>query len=407
MPQAILQKNSELAINLAKESSFIAGDTIFGQVTRKSHFVDPDASVSVRLFGRTKLKIHFSGGMTHTEYTSCFRFFENSDEAQTLYQGPINIPPNSPEHGSWPFSIALPSQANAASLKKGNETERSYLPLNDVSAQGLPPTFYVKASSIGRLIEGYVEYYLEATLVGRGKKYQSIHPLCVRSISYPTPITDFKTRHSSGLRQRVASPRLVSGIDSRISVGQKMKKILGSSQIPGYAFTLQLDFATVLQIGSPHTIPLQLGVRSIWKDTSESLQNMPPSIIVKQFTLTLLSTTYCTSKRLRGDELSATVPFTLARYTWSPKAQGGKALSSMETLIVPEDGVFPPIDLGAAIGIKTPMASREANIYPKFTTYNMRNEHHLEWKLTLRIAGEIAEYEGRQKVTVMGPSDHS
>lgn len=404
MPQAILQSSPDLAINLAKgQSSFIAGDTISGQVSRKSHLVDPGATVSIRLFGRAKLKIHFSGGMTHVEYISRFPFFGTSSEIQKLHRGPIHIPPNSAEPGSWPFAITLPSHPDAASLKRGNEGERTYLPLNDVHTHGLPPTFYVKASSVGRFIEGYVEYYLEATLAGSGKKYQATHPLCVRSISSRTPITNFKTTHRSELTQRVASPRLVSGPDSRISVGQKMKKILGSSQIPRYAFTLQLDFATVLQIGSPHTIPLQLTASSIWKETSETLRKAP-EIVVKRFTLTLLSTTHCKSRRL-ADEVSETLRFTLAKYT-SRKTRGGNALA-MDTLVVPGDGVDPPIDLGAALGIKTPMTSSAASIYPTFTTYNMRNEHHLEWKLVLGIAGEVAEYEGRQPVTVIGPSDYS
>jgi hypothetical protein len=418
MPQATLQSSPELAIVLDKGTAFMGGETISGHVVRKSHFVDPKASVVIRLYGRTKVKIHFSKGMTHTDYRSCFNFFDGSSEVHKIHQGPIHIPPNNPEEGRWPFAIALPKQPNLASLRRDNEDERSYLPLSDVSSQELPPTFYVKATSYGRYVEAYVEYYLEATLLGSGKKrHQATQPLCVRPISSLIPITDFDTKHHSESRQRIVSQRLVPGMeDTKISVGQKMKKMLGSSQIPGYSFSLQLDFAAVLQMGNPSTIPLRLRANTMWKDTSEILQKMPQMILVMQFTLTLLSTTHYTSQRLKSDELQDTSKTILTNYNWkrspkeayntnaaAPEAQGD-APPSADILIVPQDSASPPIDLGIALGVRTPVSSRGAEIYPTFTTYNMKNEHHLEWKLVLTIAGEIAKYEGKQPVTVIGPS---
>lgn len=422
MPQAALQTSADLTIVLDKGSTFIGGETICGHVIRKSPFVDPDASVSVRLYGRTKVKIRFNSGMTHREYRSCFNFFEGSSEAHKIHQGPIHISPNNLENGRWPFAIALPKHPNPVSLRRDNKDERSYLPLSDASSQGLPPTFYVRAHSFGRVFEGYVEYYLEVTLLGSGKKnsgkqeYRATQPLCVRPVSSPIPITDFDIKHRSEFRQRIVSQRLVPGIDSKVSVGQKIKKMLGSSQIPGYSFSLQLDFAAVLQIGNPSTIPLRLRANTMWEDTSEILRKMLPMIIVKQFTLTLLSTTHYTSRRLRPDELQDTSSLILANYAWKqglqeaynanatpPKAQAD-APRSADTLFVPQDSTSPPIDLGIVLGIQTPMTSRGAEIYPTFTTYNIKNEHHLEWKLALTVAGEIAKYEGKQPVTVIGPS---
>ncbi|CAL5868292.1 uncharacterized protein PFLUO_LOCUS2516 [Penicillium psychrofluorescens] len=422
MPQATLQRSPELTIVLDKGTTFRGGETIRGHVIRKSPFVDPDASILIRLYGRTKVKIRFNSGMTHREYRSCFNFFGGSSEFHKIHQGPIHIPPNSSENDRWPFAIALPKHPDLASLKRNNEDERSYLTLSDASSQGLPPTFYVRAHSVGRVVEGYVEYHLEATLLGSGKKNsgkqgnQATQPLCVRPISSPNPITDFDTKHHSEFRQRIVSQRLVLGVDSKIPVGQRIKKMLGSSQIPGYSFSLQLDFATILQIGNPSTIPLRLQVKTMWEDTSEILRKKPQMIVVKQFTLTLLSTTHYTSKRLRPDELKDTSSLILADYTRkqvhkeaynaSPTPSGVKAdvPPSVDTLFVPQDNASPPIDLGIALGIQTPMSCKGAEIYPTFTTYNIKNEHHLEWKLDLSIAGEIAKYEGKQPVTVIGPS---
>ncbi|KAJ5104286.1 hypothetical protein NUU61_001633 [Penicillium alfredii] len=407
MPQATLQSSPELTITLDKETTFTAGETICGRVIRKSHIVDPDASIIVRLYGRAEVKIHFAGGMTQQTWRSCFNLFGGSRDSVNIHQGPLHIPPNSPEYGSWPFAIILPTHPDPASLLRDNADERSYLPLGDVSSQALPPTFYVKATAIGRVVEGYVQYYLEATLLGSGKKkYQATQPFSVRPISSPGAITDFDTQHRSEFRRRIVSQRLVPGMDSKLSVGQQMKKFLGSSKVPGYSFSLQLDIATVLQIGNPHTIPLRLRIKPIWEDTSEILNNVPQTILVKQFTLRLVLTTHYTSKRLRAKELQDTSSLLLANHTSKQSLKDAHigAPTTADILMVPQDDASPPLDLGIALGIRASKGSQGEEIYPTFTTYNMKNEHHLEWELELALAGEVSKHDGKQQVTVMGPS---
>ncbi|KAJ5612212.1 hypothetical protein N7510_005406 [Penicillium lagena] len=410
MPPAILRSSPELKIVLENGTTYMSGETICGHVLRKSPSVDPDTSIFVRLHGRTEVKIS-SGGMTQQMIRSCFNFFDGSSEALQIHQGPIHIPPNSSEYGRWPFAIILPKHPNLASLKRNNEDEKSFLPLSDVSSQGLPPTFWVKDRKGGRHTEGFVEYYLEATMCcsskqkdpfgkKKHKEFQAIQPLYVQSNSSPIP-NALNTKHRSEFR-----------LDFRPSIGQTMKKMLGSSQSPGYSFSLKWDFATDLQIGSPTTIPLRLQANTIWKDTSEVRQTMPPTILVKQFTLALISTVHCNCKQLKfhPDGIRANSSLILAEYTWSkangtpPKAQS-HAPPGADMLIVPQNSTS-VIDLGSALGIRTPTSSRGAEIYPTFTTYNIKNEHHIEWELTLTAAGEVAKCGGYQPVTVIGPSSN-
>ncbi|KAJ5180971.1 hypothetical protein N7492_004181 [Penicillium capsulatum] len=53
-------------------------------------------------------------------------------------------------------------------LRRDNEHERGYLPLDGVSSQGLPPSFYMKTKVAGRCIQGHVESYIEASITRPG-----------------------------------------------------------------------------------------------------------------------------------------------------------------------------------------------------------------------------------------------
>lgn len=357
-----------------------------------------------------------TGSMGRQLCISCFDFFDGSSEVLQIHRGPIHIPPDSSADGRWPFAITLPRHPDLASLKKGKEDEKIFLPLSDIASQELPPTFSVKERKSGRYTEGFVQYYLEATmhcssnqqraLISRKKhrEFQAVQPLHIQANLSPIPITDFSLKPHSEPKQRLVSQRLVTGLDSRLDVGQHIQKMLKSSQVPGYSFSLQLDFATNLQIENPNPIPLRLRANTIWADTSEILQAMPPQILVTQFTLTLLSTALCTCKWFNAKwRTSEGVPvkssFPLAEYTWAP---GPKA----RMLMVPQDDTD-PLDLGIALGIRSPRGSRGANIYPTFTTSNIRTSHSIEWKMTLTIGGETAKYSGRQPVTLMGPGHKS
>lgn len=48
--------------------------------------------------------------------------------------------------------------------------------------------------------------------------------------------------------------------------------------------------------------------------------------------------------------------------------------------------------------------TEKSGIYPGFTSYCMRHEHALKWKMTLNIAGENINFEGEQPLTVLAAS---
>ncbi|KAJ5986984.1 hypothetical protein N7451_011349 [Penicillium sp. IBT 35674x] len=97
----------------------------------------------------------------------------------------------------------------------------------------------MRVASFGRFIDAYFEHYLEATLA-RNSGSKNLHCFLISS---PTPITDFETKRYPEYEERIVSQRLVMGKDFRHSIGQKWERLLGSSQIPRYSFSLELDFA--------------------------------------------------------------------------------------------------------------------------------------------------------------------
>lgn len=427
MPPVTLKSSSDLEIVL-EATTYTPGATIVGYVLRKSPAVDPNTSLSICLYGRTQVWIA-TGGMGTQQYRSRFSLFDSSRQVLHIHQGPIHIPPNSSdnEHGRWPFVITLPTHPELTTVTRDNEKERTFVPFDQMASQELPPSIAVKEKIAGRYTEGFVEYFLEATmrcsrnqkdtLVSRKKnqEFQAILPLHIQPDVSSIPLSDFSPAHRSEPKQRLVSQRLVTGGDARLGVGQHLQKMFKSSQVPSYSFALELDFATLLQIGNPNPIPLCLRATTIWPETTDALHQSPPTILVKQFSLNLKSTAVCTCKwfdkrRARTEGISVVSSVSLADYTSPlgtqsaslPQTSPAKTRSNMP-LIVPQDDPT-ALDLGAALGIRSPKRSGWSNLYPTFTTCNIRATHAIEWKITLSIAGETVKYQGEQPVTLMSPS---
>ncbi|KAJ5151735.1 hypothetical protein N7492_010030 [Penicillium capsulatum] len=422
----------DVVLERAKETGcfeFTGDDIIHGHVIRKSPLVDPDTSIDIRLHGRSEFRLRATSGMSSTGLSSHFKFFDESKNGLQIHQGPLHISSDGSGHGTWPFAILLPKHPDLAALRS-DPSEKTFCPLSDIALQEIPPSFLVKEKSHGRLLEGLVEYYLEVTMRCSGtrstltstknKEFTAIKLLSVRSGVSPAPITDFGIKKHSKLKRKVASQRLAPGGESRLSIGQHIQKVLGSSQVPVYAFSLEVQVPTVLQIGNPNPIPLRIRAETSWADTNEILRNMTPMILVKNLTMKLQTTCFCSSKKLKLKKnkergMPAKSSLTLVQYSWTSDsravydtakttvATGLDEPSGANSHIVPQDSTT-DLDLGVALGILTPKKSGNEKIYPTFTTCNIRNTHDLEWWITLIIGGETVKYNGHHSVTVIGPA---
>lgn len=434
MPQAVLRSSHDIAIVLDRLTAFMSGDTVSGHVVRKAHLVDGKAKVVVRLFGRAKILIRVNHGMSSSVHRIRFNFFP-VNTAQTIYHGPIHIPPDGSTPGEWPFAMTLPNRPDLVSLKRDDPGAKTFVPLDQVAAQPLPASFCSRGGSP----QAYVEYYLEATLQGSGSNNrqpsQAIFPITVRPVSSPNLIADYALKkYSGGSRHTVVSQRLVPGMENvKLSFGQKAKKTLLFSQVPAFAFSVELEVPSLLQIGHADTIPFGVRVNPLWNQTSEILQNTSQMITIKHFTLKLQATTCYTSKVLGSDGLDHKTSVTLRAYNRRPAqmpatpAGSGAAVNSgdtkvgeagadqtppdADTLIVPIASGSQTLDIGKALGIKVKARGCKVaasfgddDIYPTFTTCNIKHEHHLKWQLALSIAEETVKCEGKRPVKLLGPS---
>lgn len=386
---------------------FAPGNTIIGQVQRKTPSISPHACVTISLHGRSRSKILVSTGQTSVTYTGEFQFFDNGETTHTILDGPLHIPFGSPG-AAWPFAITIPSSFNYRSVTRGVGEHTSYLPLaaEDVAAQPLPPTF----SGGHDALDAFVEYFLHAELRLDGHNSTEVHhatlPVHICNFSTAAPIANVKLVQKM-LLTAVASQRLIPGMhDAKLSFSQKAQKFFGSSKVPVFMFRIQVDAPTVIQLESPNPIPFLVRVNPDWNKTSEIIRSVPQKVTLTRLNLYLKSDVEVRCERERGGFQDGHVSNKLDLCVGSAIHALGR---DIEIACTTEDM---PSDVGEAINLRVghlglmgqKMALRYG-IYPDFTTYNIKQAHRLKWELTLSVAGEKAEAMGQGKVVLLPPVD--
>ena len=126
----------------------------------------------------------------------------------------------------------------------------------DIAKHGLPSIMYYFSESrmSGKTVEAYIEYVLTAESGGTKVCLQ----LYIRQRSVQSPITNYKMRARSFL-QVTKTPRLLPGhANQPLTFGQKSKMVFRPSKTPKYAYTLKVEFPTVIQLEHPDPIPLKI-----------------------------------------------------------------------------------------------------------------------------------------------------
>ncbi|KIM92569.1 hypothetical protein OIDMADRAFT_139473, partial [Oidiodendron maius Zn] len=294
------------------------------------------------------------------------------------------------------FAVTIPNHPLVESLKRSSDRQEVSLPLEDASLHDLPPTFLCKGRRLGVSALAYVEFYLEATMQGSSNKTSTaVKPVMVGLVSSPFPITDFKhEKHFT--RQKISSQCLLPGMEGvRLSLGQKMKKMISSAEVPQFSFDIQYDSLSVLQIGNPHSVLFQLRANPISKHTSTILNDKPQIISIEKFSLVLTSISQFKYRYIGPREKPA-------------GANTGARLKQEyqpDSFNVPTELESAPLDLGREFGLNCPSRSGRTDVFPTFTTYNMRNKHYLECELVLTVAGEEVTCKMQHPVTILGPSN--
>lgn len=265
-----------LAIDTTAEI-FDPGSPIIGTVSRRAPIVTTAAKVSIRLFGRAKVKIVQRHGNSHSTYRSQYRFFHTNanDVELLLYNGPMHIERSGGTPETWQFAMNLPA-VTGIDPRSFREDEPPFPPLDPMEStpvDALPSTFFFGNP------ESYVEYYLEARLQyqhkGRWEHYAARLPIEVRATPLSSPIRDWKLQRRAH-RESIHSYLLAPGMDGAgLSLKQKSKQLFHTSSVPKLEYRIELVTPSIIQLDHPDTIPLTLRFVPDRNQTSEVLHDVP------------------------------------------------------------------------------------------------------------------------------------
>ncbi|KAK3343136.1 hypothetical protein B0H65DRAFT_427912 [Neurospora tetraspora] len=312
MPQAVIEASPDLAIELdVPNREYNPGETITGRVFRRSHVVSSEALVSIKLYGRTKVRVDYTtnsgnGSQHHTVRTRFNLLGSGPAFYNTIFKGPIHIPPDGSKTESWPFSFSLPfGPVNPQGVREGahNKQKHSFLPIDppdQITSHPLPFTFYTKVGSYwANGIEAYVEYVLQAEFFeehtsrfssspSAKKTATAVLPITLRPPPIPPLLPDEWRLGRWVRREGVRTQRLIPEFadSEELSFKQKILKLFHSSKVPKYSFDILVISPGVIQLGSVDPVPFRvaavprLGQADETSDEVRQLERTPTVSVV-------------------------------------------------------------------------------------------------------------------------------
>ena len=428
MPRTPLHRRPELAIQLSdSQRTYRPGDIINGRVVRTAPIDAPKIHVIIQLFGCAASAIEspfFGDGMTTTILREEYDFFNEKENTEHLYLGPIRIDDGDQNAVSWPFSITIPTRPSPETVAADHRQELSYLPLDrdKVAQQDLPGSFLFQSQRAFDTFQGYVAYYLTAKLQLGYQNFggRATRSIIVRGRSTEQPIIDVAAK-SVELRSEISSRRLVPGkIESRFSFAERVRRLFDVSKVSRLPFAVYAELPTVIQIGNPKPIPFRIRIMPHLDPASRDLSNKF-SIAVKlvSISLQLLSHTTVQARPNIGKAVTTAhetivsfcisqefntaisgLPGSLSRDTDRSGAQIDNDLGSVLQLGLESRG---PTVRGKLL---EDLSGERQPIKPCFTTYNIKHWHQLECQVKLDVSGRPETVAGEQVVEILGLSEN-
>ncbi|BAE61199.1 unnamed protein product [Aspergillus oryzae RIB40] len=404
MPQTAKTGNENINIDLASPPgwTYVGGDTVIGNVVRRSHVVTPDASVTLTLVGRVKTKITVkrnNGQLTSTShYRGRWQLFSTSRE--TLFRGPLHLPEGSVNNPlTWPFSVEIPTRPSDRVLE-GHCKEESYLPLDKeiLAKNTLPASFFSSNRGWRTSSEGFVEYYLEAQLrYSRSGSFEvetATFPITIRHVPQAgTFIYELQSRLLAG---RAKSQRLLPGMEhAELSLKQKTQKLFGSSKVPEFHYTVEVSWPYAIQLDNPMPVPIIISIKPA--STSPEISDVVQKVQLNWVNMVIKSQTMV---RAPGN-LTPTYTHNHSHSSSHPIGLK-KAFLRLESPVVFTTGKGnEPVDIGSMFGLLfhsngSTVGGLRNTTYsgpsPDFITYNILHRNELELEVSLTVAEETKEF---------------
>jgi hypothetical protein len=280
----------------AKSPTFAPGDTIIGHCRRQLPLVSTDATIKVTLCGRTKSKITISSGNSTSYYRGRFTVIDEHAHLQTIFQGPIHIASGEGAR-TWPFAIDIPTHCCPKRLVNAAPEKQSYLPLDaaTIATHRLPDSFEMHHSGFSSTREGFVEYFIKATLdyMHHGSRHfeHAIIPFNLTMTTNEPPITDFRLQQRRILGT-VTSFKLLPDMEkTELSFSQKRQTFFNSLKVPRIGGNMEITVPRLVQIGNTSPIPIQLRFVPTPDDrfTTPDMRGIPVKIILSSLHMEIVA----------------------------------------------------------------------------------------------------------------------
>ena len=371
--------------------SYAPGDTIRGVVYRETHVVSPHAHIRISLSGRSVANLLASGGGQPVTEHNEFCFFESPGLTQTLLDGPLHLEKGG-SGGMWPFAITIPFVADQDAVIRGNTQDGSYLPLSGVDQSSVPIPGSFTVGRVSGTSDAYVEYFLCAELRGdrniHGQRWLATMPVTARTRRHGPPVEDFQLQ-SKTLRWSVRTYRLDPSMQgAELSFSQKSRQTFQSRKVPVFAGELQVETPAVVQLESPILVPFRIRAVPRWDATSDIIQNMPQEIKLLSLSVALVSRTEVKCAGYPSSYLGRSERVIDLLVDASIQELGRE-------IFIPCTASGPPLDIGKLICLQVGYDGRMGqtnkvhhDVYPSFTTFNIKHFHTLKWEIQFSVAGE-------------------
>lgn len=389
----------ELSRNLAIElddppARYQVGGVILGRVVRRSHVVSTAGRVTIRFLGRSK-------SIVDNESPNSFSFFAFDQLEETLHHGPMNLA------WDWPFAIAIPEHANPLSICPGNRRVHTYISREpeDVAEHPLPATCYCKQTGMGGYFQGYVEYWLEATLaLDDNSVEKATFPIHLRTLPVTTLLADSELKEKR-IKRIISTARMIPGMENaKPDLKQKAKAYFSSAKAPDYSFWVHVSAPSVIQLEHPTPIPFCIRAVPVSEETSEAIRGAPQTITLESLEIEIRSSWEVTfaSNSLGSQSSGQLIDLGLKSILDGLKLQG--------PIVVPQGKYTEDLDIGQQLDLRLSEnwvyafggKVRAITLPPSFATYNIRNTHAFHWAIHLRVAGEQCTVMGHQPLNILG-----
>ncbi|KAJ5784647.1 uncharacterized protein N7503_009859 [Penicillium pulvis] len=414
--------NDALRIDLAAPEgwTFAPGDTVIGDVVRRSPIDTANADLKVFLRGRIQTSKSGAGtsGSLPTDPAGAGTQSVASEQIllakhYPIFQGPLQISEGE-NPVSWSFTTEITPDPPRRIFGK-YDVSYDYLPgtINTISRSGLATS------------TAWIDYFLEAELrylqkgdSGRDieRKHTAIYPITLRH----QPLQEFDefgiTQQT--FQRKVRSHRLLPDVGhSNLSMKQRAQQRFGSSKVPELFFQMEIYTPSTIQLDNPAFLPLNLIIVQ-GTETSKEIKNVHRTAWITSMSLSIET---CTFVKYHGASLEAgyNQPSNSAR-SIPAKSVGGH--SSIQDLHL-KDAVrrmddFPweiamgegTVDIGSVLqmvlhtdglSIAGRRLEKVQPITPSFDVYNLRIINWLKMDVSVTVADETCILSTRTPVTIL------